>query len=442
MKLPSLALIALLSSASAGGYNTRISGYAPGTDVVDHGNIDLDQAAMEVAIGEKTETGFAAGLAIYETGGNSKVSATMTLTVVLGSDISKGTILSGVGIDGFTVSGSASDTANEGDSSVSVKYAGGTCMSNGDTSRCFASSGTLTYGKNEYAYTSVVTSAGRTLKGFSTAVESKMSDEEQAKYFHDYYGEWDYADVLVQAAFSGTSTDFTNGNADFSDLSLVGREQLVKKMSVYMNVFMYVLHEFEAAVGKCVETTPYDNEAAIHAWDEGVAFYSGYLSGVAGLEVGNMVYALAEKRGGDFGTKVDNVSQVNIDLAELFARGRDQFDAAQCEDARRTLKKVKRIIYIPVIQGALKYAFESTYESIGITCEQVGGLLLDKTLPKGGYEDGFAPCCVNSKKKTFKYENEKMTCRDLTDKGRETTRKICSSVTKARKQCAKACKAC
>merc|ERR1712161_37142 len=150
------------------------SGYAPGTDVVDHGNIDLDQAAMEVAIGEKTETGFAAGLAIYETGGNSKVSATMTLTVVLGSDISKGTILSGVGIDGFT----ASDTANEGDSSVSVKYAGGTCMSNGDTSRCFASSGTLTDGKNEYAYTSVVTSAGRTLKGFSTAVESKMSDEE------------------------------------------------------------------------------------------------------------------------------------------------------------------------------------------------------------------------------------------------------------------------
>ena len=41
MKLPSLALIALLSSASAGGYNTRISGYAPGTDVVDHVRISV-----------------------------------------------------------------------------------------------------------------------------------------------------------------------------------------------------------------------------------------------------------------------------------------------------------------------------------------------------------------------------------------------------------------
>merc|ERR1711957_785829 len=190
--------------------------------------------------------------------------------------------------------------------------------------------------------------------------------------------------------------------------------------------FMYVLHEFEAAVGKCVASTPYSNEAAIHAWDEGVAFYSGYLSGVDGAEGEKMVYALAEKRGGDFGTEVGDVSQVNSDLADLFAKGRDHFDAAQCEAAGKTLKKVKRIIYIPLIQGALKYAykteatpadeaaafiiydnmrtssqgcdfaavkaaFESTYESLGIKCEQVGGLL-DGT-------DGFLfePCndCTN-----------------------------------------------
>merc|ERR1712238_194554 len=229
---------------------------------------------------------------------------------------------------------------------------------------------------------------------------------------------------------SSTISDFANGNADFSTFSLVGREQLVKKMSAYMNVFMYVLHEFEAAVGKCVNTTPYSNESAIHAWDEGVAFYSGYLSGVDGAAGGKMVYALAEKRGGDFGTEVGDVSQVNSDLADLFAKGRDHFDAAQCDAAEKTLKKVKRIIYIPLIQGALKYAykmettpndekafaegiafmhavlprihaadpaaaaiihdnmrtgsqgcnfasvkaaFESTYKSLGIECDQVGG---------------------------------------------------------------------
>ena len=36
MKIISLAIITLLSNASAGGYNTRFSGYAPGADVADH----------------------------------------------------------------------------------------------------------------------------------------------------------------------------------------------------------------------------------------------------------------------------------------------------------------------------------------------------------------------------------------------------------------------
>merc|ERR1711957_637268 len=260
-----------------------------------------------------------------------------------------------MGIVSGSASGGAPGNTFDGYGSLIVKYAGGTCQSfHDDNSKCFALSGNLTDGTNEYEYVSVTSSAGRTLKGFSTAVESKMKDEEHAKMFHDYYGQWDYADQLVQAAFSGGNTfgSFTCGNADFSIFSLVGREQLVKKMSAYMNVFMYVLHEFEVAVGKCVASTPYSNEAAIHAWDEGVAFYSGYLSGVDGAEGGKMVYALAEKRGGDFGTEVGDVSQVNSDLADLFAKGRDHFDAAQCEATGKTLKKVKRIIYIPLIQGA------------------------------------------------------------------------------------------
>jgi len=41
MKLISLALISFLLNASAGGYNTRISGYAPGTDVADHVRIPV-----------------------------------------------------------------------------------------------------------------------------------------------------------------------------------------------------------------------------------------------------------------------------------------------------------------------------------------------------------------------------------------------------------------
>merc|ERR1712238_496454 len=92
--------------------NTRISGYAPGTDVVDHGNIDLDQAEMEVELELKTEEGFAAAKVIYEEGGNSKVSATMTF--LSGSNtkwpISPGTVLYGAGTTGLIVSGSGSSS--------------------------------------------------------------------------------------------------------------------------------------------------------------------------------------------------------------------------------------------------------------------------------------------------------------------------------------------
>ena len=49
---------------------------------------------MGEAIGEKTDEGSAAGKVIYETGGNSKVSATMILTGPLASKISSGTIIS------------------------------------------------------------------------------------------------------------------------------------------------------------------------------------------------------------------------------------------------------------------------------------------------------------------------------------------------------------
>ena len=91
---------------------------------------------MEAAIAVKTDERFAAGKVIYETGGNSKVSATMTLTdPLISSGILSGTILSGAGTNGLTVSGSAS--GNKGDTFLSVKYAGDTCqMSNADKSKC------------------------------------------------------------------------------------------------------------------------------------------------------------------------------------------------------------------------------------------------------------------------------------------------------------------
>merc|ERR1711865_486211 len=74
--------------------------------------------------------------------------------------------------------------------------------------------------------------------------------------------------------------------------------------------------------------------------------------------------------------------------------------------------------------AAVKAAFESTYESLGIKCEQVGGYL-----DKGEYI--FEPCndCKNSKTEKFTYESKEMTCGDLRELTRKEKNSICADVT-------------
>ena len=70
---------------------------------------------------------------------------------------------------------------------------------------------------------------GRTLQGFSKQAEDKMKNcgagcpMEDANMFATYYGEWDYGDKWIQAAFAGTATSFTNGDADFSQYGYDGK---------------------------------------------------------------------------------------------------------------------------------------------------------------------------------------------------------------------------
>jgi len=43
------------------------------------------------------------------------------------------------------------------------------------------------------------------------------------QHFYDYYGLYNYADQWITAAFTGSTTNFTRGNADLSTISLQGR---------------------------------------------------------------------------------------------------------------------------------------------------------------------------------------------------------------------------
>ena len=211
-----------------------IAGYVPGSDVTQHNKIDLDQKEMETAL-KASPADFGLAKTWYTVGGNS---------------MSKGSF--------------------------------------------------------------------RTLQGFSTKAQWKMYDGcpgcpyKHYKQFYDYYGSFTYADDWALAALDGTTLTFGapffeapgSLSFNFGDAADAARKEVVKKGTVNMHAWMYAIREFEDAIDDCQTCTANCDEFSandagpVHAWDEGVAFYTGSLEGEApgGSWAGKLVYRNAEKR--------------------------------------------------------------------------------------------------------------------------------------------------
>ena len=131
-----------------------------------------------------------------------------------------------------------------------------------------------------------------------------------------------------------------------------------------MNIFMYVIREFEDAIDDCKENCIKCNDDPVHAWDEGVAFYTGSKAGSDGSGEGKLLHGLADKRCSDFNTcgarsdSTDGTSKVNYDLFDLFALGQHQLLVGNCAAARTTKEQITEIMYVPLIQGTLRYAYK------------------------------------------------------------------------------------
>ena len=227
-----------------------------------------------------------------------------------------------------------------------------------------------------------------------------------------------------------------------------------------MNIFMYVIREFEDAIDDCKENCIKCNDDPVHAWDEGVAFYTGSKAGSDGSGEGKLLHGLADKRCANFNTcgirsdSTTGTSKVNYDLFDLFALGQHQLLVGNCAAARDTKDQITKIMYIPLIQGTLRYAykvdklggaekekaegavfaaavlprihaanpnaaqtiynnmkvgasstsfkdvksaFQATYRDLGISCAQVGGLWFDAMKT---YYDGASPCADASTSST------------------------------------------
>lgn len=390
----------------------KIAGYMPGSQVTDHCAIDLDQAAIESQLLLKTPESFENARRIYNEGGNSKSYAEVTLTTPLGTSISQGDSIMGKNTDGNEVSGKAYEDYVEGTVKIKVQYTtsdlqssymecqvGGLVETN--LKGCFAGdTGDLTIGGTEYAYTynpAADNNAGRTIAGFSEGdnardkmrVGCKGCPYPDFQYFYDYYGTDEYAHQFIEAAFDGKKTQFINGNADFSQYGYVGKEQVIVKGTAYMNIFMYVIREFEDALDDCEMSCINCNDGSVNAWDEGVCFYTGSIEGVDGAtDDGKLLHQLADKRCIDYktcgveGTNLSGMAKLNYDMFDLFAVGNFQLQTGNCPAARATTKEIISKMYVPLIQGTLRYAYKAGELSGGEKEKAEGAVFAAAVLPR------------------------------------------------------------
>merc|ERR1719271_931246 len=406
-----------------------IAGYVPGSDVKQHNMLDLDQAEMETHL---KVPDFEKAKAIYLNGGNSGAKAEMTVSA-LAADAAKGAEVK----QGTVAVGKMKSAASAGATTITVSYTSSVCKEGGldtkDVSGCFTvGGGAITIGGVDIGAPTAVSNRYRTLAGFSTAAEKKMTGQEYFDIYKAYFGVGDYANQRVLAGL-----DKTGICKACDDAAAV---QIAKKTSAYMNVWMYVVREFEDAIADCKAGCIDCNDDPVHAWDEGVAFYAGSLEGTDGSGSGKMLHALADKRCKNFGTckAAGGGSQVNEELLKLFTKGKVALQKGKCDDAKPLKKTIVELMSVPLVQGSLRYAykvaklqggskefaegaafsaailprinacdasaakvisdnmnmeiaesarmaagftkvkeaFESTYKCLGVTCAQIGGLIV------------------------------------------------------------------
>jgi hypothetical protein len=231
----------------------------------------------------------------------------------------------------------------------------------------------------------------RTIQGFSTNAGTKLAGEATYTQFKDWYGDPDFGNIWIMAALDKKETGFAkNGDADFKlvndDSTII---EATKKGTVYLNIWQYAIHEMEAAMKKCQEGGDATaNNGAIHAWDEAVAFYTGSLQDTettAGS--GKLMYALAQKRCSNFktcqGGSTSGVAMVNKKIFDDFTAGKTALESGVCSEMQAITDRITAQGFVPIIQGALRYAHK--LGALGITgtkAKAEGGVFAAGVLPR------------------------------------------------------------
>jgi len=243
-----------------------------------------------------------------------------------------------------------------------------------------------------------------TIKSLSTNAQEEFLGGSHSKTylnFVDYYGDMDYADKWISAAFGGEETKFSvAGNLDFGKFDVEGRAgekimctsyahndyaYLIHHIHLYthnilykpasirfgtslLNVWMYVVGLLEKAAHNC--NTSSDNADQIANWDKAVALYTGSEAredGNGNTEgTGFFPYTMTQVECYKFGTcKKGDLSPTNMRIFEIFNNGKENLSSGSCTLVENNARVIKELMTVPLVQGVMRsmYALDNQDDS-------------------------------------------------------------------------------
>jgi len=456
---PIIALCAILLATPTvrASYPTIVQ-YGSGSDVTQHSRIDLDQKEMESYLStpdwDKAKNiyehgGNSGGYATIQLQNQLVGNHNKGVTVTQAGH--SGTLKSNVVAGDNTIKVSYTSTCKAGGYLQNGNGVLSGCFKD--------DGGAITVGSTNVGEpTGQIMNTYRTLQGFSTQAQAKMAMQETYQIYRAYYGAGDYANQYVLAALGGSGAFNGLENVAREEGAKKGTAYMNVWMYVIHEIedaIMDCENNCNSPGSQDCNADPVhaiDEAAAFYAGSlEGAA-----AKGVP--DEGKLVFRLAEKRCANFGTCTGTQGQaaVNAEIVAKLQKAQIELKHSRCVNVVPLKKRIVDLMSIPLIQGSLRYAwkvdqepnagakekaegavfsaailpriaacnpdaatiisdnmkinaanhmsagfvaikqaFESTYACLGITCEDIGGLLKSK-LVMGEYKDLAAPCVTPS----------------------------------------------
>jgi len=181
-----------------------------------------------------------------------------------------------------------------------------------------------------------------------------------------YGGDEYYGDTWMQAAFGGDDVYLGDNLFSMSRLDLEGRSTAIRWGTLVFNVLLGgVMSYMHRAVRTC-EASPSN---ALQDWDYAFSYYTGSLAESDFPVGGYLLYNLVQLYSEVFGTtQKDQESPINTEILEFFVDSRNQIADNQCDELDG-LQRIMGLLVVPLIQGCLKavYAMDLEDDSRQIT---------------------------------------------------------------------------